>query len=382
MSDRNARWKPATVLVATLALSAYLAPTALAAHDLRAFELDGNAANGGAAGADWATYFPGGGGGDVVASVFVDDGAAPPQDTDYYTSGGSKDTNDVTQWEHTDGDVAPDKNEITHAYAVAVRSPRDTGRTNEGDLIFYFGADRFGNSGDAQMGFWFFRGAVGTGSGSSFSGAHRVGDVLVLAHFTQGGRVGTAEVYRWVGSGGSEGSLDLIATGRECESDVDDEAVCSAANTGVVASPWSYEAKDGTTDAFPQGSFFEGGINMTRLLPGVECFSSYLAETRSSQSVDAQLKDLALGDFDTCPPPPAPKAPARADEPAGSTGTVVRTESAPEGPQLAASGPEHVSAFVAIGISLLILGCALRAAATPLTQIQAAFHPTRRRAGR
>jgi uncharacterized repeat protein (TIGR01451 family) len=33
------------------------------------------------------------------------------------------------------------------------------------------------------------------------------------------------------------------------------------------------------------------------------CFGSFLAETRSSQETDAQLKDFALGDFNTCVPP-------------------------------------------------------------------------------
>ena len=44
---------------------------------------------------------------------------------------------------------------------------------------------------------------------------------------------------------------------------------------------------------------FEGGINLTQL--GLEgCFSSFLAETRSSPEITAILKDFTLGDFESC----------------------------------------------------------------------------------
>src|ERR1051326_3817148 len=33
-------------------------------------------------------------------------------DTTFFTSGGSKDVNDVTQWQYSNNDVAPDKNDI------------------------------------------------------------------------------------------------------------------------------------------------------------------------------------------------------------------------------------------------------------------------------
>ena len=33
------------------------------------------------------------------------------------------------------------------------------------------------------------------------------------------------------------------------------------------------------------------------------CFGTFLAETRTSAETDAQLKDFALGDFNTCVPP-------------------------------------------------------------------------------
>ncbi|MGZ4213568.1 MAG: hypothetical protein ACXVQV_10075, partial [Actinomycetota bacterium] len=93
---------------------------------------------------------------------------------------------------------------------------------------------------------------------------------------------------------------------------------------------------------FPTGSLYEGGINITRLVPGVECLKSFMAETRSSQSVTAQLKDLALGPFDTCPV-------------FGETSTpgVALTS-------LAATGTCGEPQAVVLGMSLLLCGIALR----------------------
>ena len=47
------------------------------------------------------------------------------------------------------------------------------------------------------------------------------------------------------------------------------------------------------------GGLLEGGIDLTALeLTG--CFSSFMAETRSSPSISAQLKDFVLGTFESC----------------------------------------------------------------------------------
>ncbi|HWI24549.1 MAG TPA: hypothetical protein VNS59_06445, partial [Lysobacter sp.] len=49
----------------------------------------------------------------------------------------------------------------------------------------------------------------------------------------------------------------------------------------------------------PAQSLFEGGIDITALVGDV-CFNSFLANTRTAHSETADLKDLALGDFNTC----------------------------------------------------------------------------------
>src|SRR5439155_24189634 len=46
--------------------------------------------------------------------------------------------------------------------------------------------------------------------------------------------------------------------------------------------------------------FFEGGINLSLLGLGAECFASTLAESRSSTSTTAVLKDFILGPFAKC----------------------------------------------------------------------------------
>lgn len=341
----------ASTILVLLFLSALAVP-AWANHDARRFELDGNALNGAASGEDWNVVAPTDHSTTDIVASFVDDGAAPPDDVSYFTGGGSKDLNDVPDWRHTTGDVAPEKNEITHAFAVAYRNARDTGKNDVGDLLFYFGLDRYANNGDAQVGFWFFRNAVGMESGGSFAGKHRVGDILVLSHFTQGGRVPDVNVYKWVGSGGSEGPLDLVVVGRECPLASPDDAACAVVNAVPTTSPWSYAPKFGAAGSFPAGSFYEGGINVSRLVPGVECFSSFMAETRSSQSVDAQLKDLAGGPFDTCPVtvagPPAPAAPV--------------APGAPGDPPLPATGPPITGRLTLFGTLLLLLGVLAREA--------------------
>src|SRR5687768_14312836 len=160
-------------LVIAAMLVAVRPSISFASHDLALFELDGNARGGSASGDDWSSLFPSDNGHGDVARTFVNDASG---DASYFTGGGSKDLEDVTEWAHTSGDVAPDKDELTHAFAVAYRAPVTRGAARAGDLIFYFGADRFANNGDSQIGFWFFRNPVGLGGGGAFTGRHADGD--------------------------------------------------------------------------------------------------------------------------------------------------------------------------------------------------------------
>jgi len=259
------------------------------------FEMDGNAIDDTTTGDDWETLYPPDTSTDDIFHIFIDETTSDPT---YFIGGKSKDDEDVSEWEYKPGS-SPDKDDITNAYATAYRD-------DDGNVYVYFGLDRYANDGDAMVGFWFFQNPIGlnplgTNGKGSFSGTHAIGDILVLSHFTNGGVVDTIEVFRWVGSGGSDGSLDSIATGVECAGDISGLDVCAIVNTGTVASPWPYTPKSpdtGWTDSpyhFPQGSFFEGVLNLdASFFSTTFCISSFLAETRSSQELTAVLKDFAL----------------------------------------------------------------------------------------
>jgi len=116
-------------------------------------------------------------------------------DTSKFTGGGSKDNNDLNQWQFITGNPTPDKANITNGYAAAYTNPVN------GHLITYFGLDRRANNGSAQVGFWFFQNPVqlctdpanqGNCTVGTFvdetgaPGAHAVGDILIQSNFSQG----------------------------------------------------------------------------------------------------------------------------------------------------------------------------------------------------
>jgi uncharacterized repeat protein (TIGR01451 family)/fimbrial isopeptide formation D2 family protein len=254
---------------------------ALAVHDEQ-FQLDGNAVDDpGSPPDDWANH-PG-----SDAFVFITDGV--PERS--FFGGGSKDDQDTDAWRHH-LQAVPDKDDIQHAFAALY-----------GDII-YFGGDRFANDGDAQIGFWFFKNGISVNANGTFTPVHEIGDLLVLSHFSNGGAVSEIELYQWVGSGGSDGAVDQIATGQTCTGAPANDMACAVANAVDAVSPWPYTPKSGTPNVFPPNAFFEGGLDLSQLFEGdVPCFTGFLVETRSSTSVEATLQDFASGNFNTCVPP-------------------------------------------------------------------------------
>ena len=266
-----------------------------AVHDLGVFELEGDATDDPAlAGDDWSSVNLGSATPLAKTGVLSDPGNAT-----IFTGGGSKDPIDISSWKHKDAAGGlPDKDNITNAYAAAY--------SVNGDLVIYFGADRFANTGDAMLGFWFFQQNVSTNPDGSFSGIHTVGDTLVLADFENGGAKVTIQVLEWVGTGGDQqgGTLQLLLTanGAQCGAGLSNDLACAITNVFPTASPWPYVPKQGEANVFPQFSFFEGGINLTKIFAGQTppCFASFMAETRSSTSVNAVLKDFVVGAFPVC----------------------------------------------------------------------------------
>jgi SdrD B-like domain len=292
---------------------------ALAVHDEGLFELDANVHDEAAAGDDWSNIFDGTAD-DVDPKPVQDTGiVADPAPNTIFSTGGSKDdlgiNNDPPNdawtdgpWKHRDGN-SPPKDEITNAYAAAYTKAED----GVPHTFIYFGMDRLATEGSANVGFWFFQGNVAPIAGGSFSGEHQVGDVLVLSEFDEGGTGVTIKVFRWVGTGGDEGggTLQTLFGGPEGESadcdDVDpmgvqDDNVCANVNTAPLDDadiPWAYADRDGNSD-IPTAAFFEGGIDLTDLVPGAGCVSNFLAETRSSFEVNAVLKDFVHSSFNLC----------------------------------------------------------------------------------
>jgi hypothetical protein len=285
---------------------------AFAVDELGIFELEGDAvdSNFPTLPDDWETLFDNGGSATITTDPKADGGnivIEDPAPVSIFTMGGSKDPHFIADWAHKHGAV-PDKDDITNAYAANYKAP------GSGDQIIYFGADRFSNDGDAVMGFWFFQEDVKTLPDGTFDGEHQNGDVFVIANFTGGGLTVTAEILEWDAvtcskllhkkdpDCAAENLLIRIPqTDAKCVNPSSSQEVCAITNPdGTETSPWPYIPKSGTPGVFPEASFYEGGFNVTHIFGGERCFSSFMAESRSSSSPTAQLKDFVLGAFDVC----------------------------------------------------------------------------------
>jgi uncharacterized repeat protein (TIGR01451 family) len=231
----------------------------------------------------------------AVVGSFVNDAVKSTSD-DIFTGGGSKDTHGIQQGPWLFTNAKPQgKDDITQAFAAAYNVLQPDGSTH---LLLYAGMDRFDNSGDATAGFWFFKNPIAenpglnSNGGHPFTGTHSDGDILLVSDFTIGGSVSTIRVFRWTGTDAS-GSLVALNSGNPIGG-----STFAIVNSGPIAVPWAFTEKSGQTQ--PQaGEFLEEGIDMTALgLQG--CFSSFMAETRSSQSPTATLSDFVLGNFPLC----------------------------------------------------------------------------------
>ena len=265
------------------------------------FELDGNAFDSDSSAAtadDWSSLFPTDTSSDDINKDFVADGGGNG-DTSF--TEGSKDNVDLDQWVWTN---QPNANKANIDNAMAALYTNATG-----DTIVYFAMDRESNNGDVGVGIWFFREDVSPGAGGIFvdgngdPALHQIGDILIESEFTNGGTVPTIQVYKWVGSGGLDGPLDLIFTGVECGTQAASDPACGIVNrTSDITVPWPYLGDSTPPITVEEGNFFEGGINLSQLLNDEEgCFGSFVAKTSASQEVTEALIDFAHGDITTCP---------------------------------------------------------------------------------
>ena len=211
-----------------------------------------------------------------------------------FGSGLTKDVADVPQWTTAAGAISPEKDDILHAYAATYVSG--------GEQFLYFGQDRAPKpNGSTSMGFWFFQDQVGPDGAGGFTGEHQIGDVLVTSDMTNGGAVSIVNVFVWTATGGPGDTpgLQLISTSTDadCGDTPTPDTACGIANESPITVPWDYPA-----DEVPANIFFEGGLNLSALFAGhaLPCFSSFLANTRTSPSPTADLKDFVTGTIDTC----------------------------------------------------------------------------------
>ncbi len=240
-----------------------------------------------------------------------------------FTGGGSKDPQDINQWAWKDGAGGlPDKDNLVHAFAARYSlTPSATCPSSSATCeVIYFGLDRFDNSGDAQNGFWFLQNRIGLGTnavggGSGFTGQHRAGDVLVVSDFSNGGGTSTITVYTWDPTctatnkpfsycGDANLHTQETSTNAKCSIALTADSFCGIVNpTNGTVVPWSSDYTDKSGNhSYLNGEFYEAGINLSAFGLGNECFSSMAAESRSSTSTTATLKDFVLGSFGNCQP--------------------------------------------------------------------------------
>ncbi|HXA27559.1 MAG TPA: hypothetical protein VN193_02325 [Candidatus Angelobacter sp.] len=276
------------------------------------FEMDGNIVQDAASAPpyNWASLFDANGNrlvtpdpvnGPLLASKFLADSATP--DHSYFSSNGAgvKDIDTLSNWGCKTEATPTPKDDLQNAYAALIKIPANAPE-NANHTVLYLGSERLSNNGTSFAGFWLFKDkTVGCDSGGtgSFTGAHQVGDLLVVSDYTNGGTTQDVSVYKWVGG---PNPLSLVVSGGVCPtpSTATGESACAIANTAIVTSPWAPTSHDINT-------FVEAGIDLDQLFAiegGGSCFTTFMAETRSSNELTATLKDFTGGQLDTCLQPP------------------------------------------------------------------------------
>src|SRR5438552_3588142 len=151
------------------------------------------------------------------------------------------------------------KNDIANGAAVLIGT------------TLYFAGDRTSNNGDAQIGFWFYQNGTGpvieADGTHDFAPDHAVGDLLVLADFTGGGRDANVTVYEWVGTGGNVPNTGGTLNTTTCT------GIVAQNNDAIYPVPtgWNF-----ISPCYDMNEFYEGQINLACLSGGGPpnlCFS-------------------------------------------------------------------------------------------------------------
>jgi hypothetical protein len=166
-------------------------------------------------------------------------------------------------------------------------------------------------------------GSTKVGGGFNFNGVHTQGDILVTSEFTKGGEVSTMKIFAWnahcTNANTSDGDpsvpdetkcaeknlLELASsTAANCQTAGDRDQFCGLVNPVNITMPWSFTDQDGNAgpNGAAPGEYFEGGINLSTLGLGGECFQTALLESRTSAEANATTKDFVLTQLGECRP--------------------------------------------------------------------------------
>lgn len=254
---------------------------------------------------------PGGGSTDALSARFVPDsgtsgyaaGNAVQSGADVTMfAGGNKDDDAMSAWGCVASNNPQEKTNLIQSSSAVYSNAA-------GELIIFTNAMLEDQQGTSTFGFWLFQDptvdcdSAGTGV---FVGTKTVGDVLLVADVSGGGPVLNA--YKWIDPDGVPNNGDECVgnsntntcgvsefSGFNCNDMINfnpaTDNVCGAFNTTNISSSW------GTILA---QSFLEIAINFDELLDTGSCFSRSMAMGRASTSLEAQIKDFQLNDFNTC----------------------------------------------------------------------------------
>lgn len=205
--------------------------------------------------------------------------------------------------------------------------------TTEGGVNVYAGAARDKNEGNENFGVWLLKDrnvdcdpaaapADDPTNVGGFTGVHLDGDRLLVAEFTNGGSVGTVKTFIWndpdgIPENGDE-TLDPLGPASTFCSQVSDPGhvisngadvavnTCGEVNgTSNIQPAWEPEitgcGKGQTAACGLLEPNMWGEIAAELLQPGEnECFAKVMIETRTSQSITANLFDYMISNVDIC----------------------------------------------------------------------------------
>ena len=198
---------------------------------------------------------------------------------------GSSDVDLIEKWRWNLGNTN-DKGDIVN-----------TGTTLIGTKLYFFG-DRTSVNGNAQIGFWFFLNDVFPKPDGTFNSTHKVGDLLILSNFTNGGGAVNIRVFVYKGIEKGKAAFDSIPVSSLVGGAMVNNTQYDVPNN---VTNWTFTSKGGPANKYVTGTFFEGFVDLSKITGSNTCFQQFLMETRNSASISASQQDLAAGEFDVLP---------------------------------------------------------------------------------